>query len=97
MNKLEKEVEQPYADWVNNETVWLALKFAPPGRRGYPDRIILGYSDAHFFIEFKRVGEELEPLQLHHKTVLETMGHTVYVCEYVEDAKELTRAHFQTA
>ncbi len=95
--KLEREVEQPYADWVNNETFWLALKFAPPGRRGYPDRIILGHEGAHFFIEFKREGEDLEPLQEHHKNCLELMGHTVYVCESSEDAKAKTRAYFHAA
>lgn len=95
VSKLEKEVEQPFADWVNNDVAeWWALKFAPPGRRGWPDRILLGPNAIVFFIEFKRVGEELEPLQAHIRDVIQDLGFTVYVCESTEDAKQKTRAYF---
>jgi hypothetical protein len=95
MRKLEREVEQPYADWVNNDVPeWWALKFAPPGRRGWPDRILLGPGAIVFFIEFKRPGEDLEPLQVHNKGLLEDLGFIVYVCESTKDAKDKTRAYF---
>ncbi len=95
MNKLESEIENPFADWVNNHLpYWIALKLNIEGRKGYPDRLLLGPLNDHFFIEFKRPGEDLEPLQKHIINELRKLGHTVYVCESTEDAKSKVRARF---
>lgn len=58
------------------------------GNRAWPDQLVLGPFNTCIFIEFKRPGAKLTPLQdyLHRK--LKLMGHTVAVFSSVEEAVE---------
>jgi len=90
--QLEKNIEQPFADWVNNKVPdWHCVKLTQSGRRGYPDRLLLGPKAKVFFIEFKRPGEKLDRLQTYIKWQLEKLGFKVYVCKSTEDAKRIVR------
>jgi len=96
--KLEKEIEQPFADWVNNQVPnWICVKFEPVNSVGWPDRLLLGPNNKHFFIEFKQPGELLEPLQAYVRKTLIDMGHLIYVCESTDDAKKILLKDFHAA
>ena len=55
-------------------------KFISPGLRGVPDRLVLIQGQA-LFVEMKRPGEELDPLQRKRKAELEALGFKVYVVD----------------
>lgn len=58
-------------------------------RRGMPDRLISLTNGYHFYIEFKRKGEEPTKLQIYTHDCLRNSGHHVYVCDVFEDAKAI--------
>lgn len=62
-----------------------ALKWVSPGNRGVPDRIVLLPHGRVVFVELKRPGGKLEPLQERWARILKEMGHTVYKIESVEE------------
>lgn len=45
------------------------------GVTGFPDRMLLTPAGGHMFLEFKREGEELKPLQKHWQVELRAMKH----------------------
>lgn len=56
-----------------------ALKFAPPGRRGYPDRIVLGARGGRLaFVELKRLHGKLRKLQVVCRDELVARGFQVF-------------------
>lgn len=67
-----------------------ALKFAPPGRRGYPDRIVLaGRGGRLAFVELKRLGGKLRMLQIARRDELVARGFQVFADV---DTKDKARA-----
>ena len=58
------------------------------GFRAWPDRLVIGLG-FHFWIEFKRVGEECTPLQLDCHKKLRKQGEHVYVCDDSDEAIEI--------
>ena len=58
------------------------------GTKGYPDRICLCPGGKVFFIEFKREGGELAPLQRFHLSKLRSMG---FVAESVDNVNLFLR------
>lgn len=59
------------------------LKWVSPGNAGVPDRILI-LPNKVAFIEFKRPGQKLEPLQLVWKERLEKLGFQHYTVDSVE-------------
>lgn len=57
----ERDVEQYLREEVRRAGGW-ALKFISPGCAGVPDRLLL-FPGRVYFVEVKRPGEELRPLQ----------------------------------
>ena len=67
----------------------LALKFVSPGTAGVPDRIIL-FPIAHIgFVELKRPGQKMRPLQLRRKAQLERLGFRVYCVDGIDQIEEV--------
>jgi len=64
----------------------LALKFVSPGFYGVPDRLVLLPNALIAFVELKRKGEKLRPLQLKRKNQLKALGFSVYC---IDDVKEI--------
>ena len=62
---------------------WLALKFTSPGRRGFPDRLLLGPHGEVCFVECKAPGGRLTPLQRHTHEILASYGRPVTVLDSV--------------
>ncbi len=60
-----------------------AYKFSSPQNNGVPDRIVL-YKSSCYFIELKREGEVLRPLQRVVKKRFSKLGFKVYVIDSVK-------------
>lgn len=82
---LERIGEDKLRDWVE-DFGGKALKLNLTGERGWPDRLVCLLDVSPFFIEFKREGEDLEPLQLHRHAELRCLGIEVYVAWSFEQA-----------
>lgn len=84
---LEKAIEGAFGrlitNWAIEEDINLAyVKFT--GAKGWPDRILTwglaeGWPPHFIWIEWKRPGEPLRPLQKHIHKILRSMGHDVRV------------------
>lgn len=98
----EKQAQTDYIDWVNTERSPYshAFKMAAFGRVGYPDTATLirhGRFSYIFFIEFKDIGKDMEPIQKYiADEILGQAGAHVYCCHTLKEAQrayklELTR------
>jgi hypothetical protein len=73
---LEKEIEKKLRTAVK-QIGGIALKFVSPGMAGVPDRLVLLPSGRIYFVELKRHGEKMRPLQEKRKRQLEKLGFQV--------------------
>lgn len=77
--KLEKQhVEKPVCDWADSRLI-MHRKLNGEGKRGWPDREFFLPGGKPFLIEFKRPGEEPDPLQLETIGALRALGYDVEV------------------
>ena len=88
----ETYIESTFCEWVECHEGWHALKLLK--RVGWPDRLIIGPGATAYFIEFKRPGEEPELIQEFIHDILKKLGFEIYVCEAIEQAKEIFRRNF---
>ena len=84
----EKEVEKYLIRQVRKNG-GLCLKFISPGWSGAPDRICLWPCGRLKFVEVKRPGEGLRPLQERRAEELREMGFDVEVVDSLEKAREV--------
>ncbi|MEG2291783.1 MAG: VRR-NUC domain-containing protein [Carnobacterium sp.] len=89
----EKDIEQRLKKKVEQQGA-LCLKFVSPGTSGVPDRLILLKRGGSFFVECKRPGENLRPLQRKMKSKFEKLGHTVEVVSTFEEVDALVRLYW---
>jgi hypothetical protein len=83
---LEREIEAVVCTYAK-EKGFLVYKFTSPSRAGVPDRMFLAPHQRVFWIEFKREGQKLTPLQERECDKLADCGFEVYVCDSVEQGK----------
>jgi len=69
----------------------LAPKWASPGNRGVPDRIVILPGGRTVYVELKAPGRPLTPLQRKWKQKLEQLGHRHYKIDSVEDIVRFIR------
>ena len=67
----------------------MSLKFVSPGMAGVPDRLILLPNGVSFFVEVKKPGEHLRPLQKKMKQIIEDLGYFVEVVDSPESLRAL--------
>jgi hypothetical protein len=70
----------------------LALKFVSPGWSGAPDRLCLWPGGKVAFVEVKRPGEKLRPLQVRRLEQLKGLGFTVAVVDSMEKAERVAQS-----
>jgi hypothetical protein len=63
-----------------------SLKLNLTGNRGWPDRLFLVPGGRPLFIEFKRPGDDLRPLQQHRKETLQGLGYDAEAHDEVKAA-----------
>ncbi|WP_333638541.1 VRR-NUC domain-containing protein [Tissierella praeacuta] len=81
-NKIEKELKSQVKKIGGK-----AYKFSSPGNNGVPDRIVL-YKGQCYFVELKKPGEDLRPLQKVVKKRFRELGFEVYVIDSIEKVGE---------
>lgn len=86
--KLESDIEQKFVDWATGKEL-MPVKLNLIGRRGMPDRMILGHHGEMLFIEFKRPNGVVTKLQKHTQQILEGRGFKVFIVDSFEQAKTL--------
>ena len=85
---LEKDVETKLVQMARM-MCGQAWKFISPGMAGVPDRIILIPGGKMAFVEVKKPGEEMRPLQLRRKRQIENLGFKVYCLDDPEKVEEV--------
>ena len=75
---LEKQIEAYLVKRVK-EIGGIPYKFTSPSNRGVSDRIVVLPGGAIWFIEVKRAGGKLTPLQVKFAETVQTLGHR-YAC-----------------
>lgn len=88
MQVLERDIERRFCDAMKRRGV-VVVKLNLQGNRGWPDRMVILPNSCVQFIEFKRPGEALRPLQIHNHAQLAMLGHIVATCDNVGDAVDL--------
>ena len=80
MGKPEGKIEK-FLKAKAEENGFLCYKFIVPGKRGVPDRILMGYGHT-FFVETKRESSgRLSEIQKARIKEMRAHGSTVYVCD----------------
>ena len=80
----EKEIERRCCKIAKNHG-WLSMKMVSPNRVGVPDRLFLGGSGKLQFVEFKKPGSYLSPMQERCIREFTRYGHSVWVIDNVEE------------
>ncbi|WP_270578011.1 VRR-NUC domain-containing protein [Caldibacillus thermoamylovorans] len=88
MKMRESFLEKKFAEAIK-KTGSLPLKFTSPGTAGVPDRIVLIPGGRILFVELKKPGEKLRPLQEKRKKDLESMGFTVEIVDSIQRIEEV--------
>lgn len=72
-----------------------AFKFSSPGNNGVPDRIILLNGNC-YFVELKKPGKKLRPLQRAVKKKFNKLGFHVYVIDSMEKVGDFINEIYPT-
>lgn len=83
---LESAIEDSVRKWALSHR-WVVIKFTPKGERGWMDRIFINRNGIHVWIEFKKPGEEPEPIQYFRIKQLRRQSCYVHWFDNVADAK----------
>lgn len=78
----EKDIEKELREEVK-KIGGKTFKFSSPGNNGVPDRMIL-LNGKCYFVELKKPGEKLRPLQQVMKKRFKKLGFDVYVIDSIE-------------
>ena len=84
----EKQIESKLVKAVK-QLRGLCLKFVSPSFDGVPDRIVLLPEGKIAFVETKRKGGKMRPLQLRRKQQFEQLGFKVFCLDDPNDIKEV--------
>lgn len=84
----EKQIESKLLKAVR-QLRGLCLKFVSPSFDGVPDRIVLLPEGKIAFVETKRTGGKMRPLQLRRKKQIEQLGFKVFCLDDPNDIKEV--------
>ena len=83
----ERDVERDLISSVR-KAGGMCLKFVSPGWSGAPDRVCLFPGGCLVFVELKRPGEKVRPLQAHRTKQLRELGFRVELIDSKEGVKE---------
>ena len=84
----ERDIEQALIRAVRRSG-GLCLKFVSPGWAGAPDRICLWKNGRIAFVELKRPGGKIRPLQKKRLEQLRSLGFEVVVVDCLEDVEKI--------
>lgn len=84
----EKAVERALAEAAKKRG-GIAFKFVSPGCDGVPDRLVLLPGGHVGFVELKRPGGQMRPLQKRRKRQIEVLGIPVFCVDRKEEIREV--------
>ena len=87
-NAFRKEVKALGCFYIKMPAMWLA---------GLPDRLFLLPNGTAFFIEWKRPGGKLRPIQVYMGNKLRKLGFKVYVINNTKAARKIFRDEYQAS
>lgn len=87
----ETEIEK-YLKYKIEQIGGKSFKFVSPGNNGVPDRIVL-YRGQIYFVEIKKAGENLSPIQQYRKKQFEKLGFAVDVIDSKEKVDDFIEIH----
>jgi hypothetical protein len=93
---LEREIEAVVCKYAKSKGFFV-YKFSSPSHAGVPDRMFVAPHQRAFWIEFKRDGGKLTPLQERECDKLVDCGFEVYVVDSVEKGKSVIDEQFRIA
>lgn len=91
MDILERDIEKKFKESMESLNC-LVFKFTSPGRAGVPDRLVVMPGGRCFFVELKRPGGKLRPLQTFWKNRLEAQGADYFVIDSFDGIEAVMRA-----
>jgi len=86
--KEKEDIELPFCKYAKRNGC-NALKLIYLRKKGFPDRTVICPGGKVFFIEFKRPGKPLEPLQKIAQSLLLSFGFEYYVCDQPGQAEKI--------
>jgi hypothetical protein len=89
----ESEIEQKMKDAVK-EHGGLFIKFVSPSTRGVPDRIVITPSGRIYFVELKKEGGRLSPMQRYMHGVFRRHNVKVYTLTGLQECLDFVRGVF---
>lgn len=84
---LEKKIQKNVVEYARKKN-FIALKVNVGSQRGWPDYVLIDPDGWHVWMEFKKPGEEPEPLQIHRAIQLTERGILVYVIDSEKQGKD---------
>ena len=88
---LEKQIEKNVCDYARSKGC-LVYKFTSPQRAAVPDRLFITPEGRHFFIEFKRSGQNPTPAQereherlRNHKALVHVIDNVFYGITVIDE------------
>ena len=93
MTRRESSIERACREWA--EARGMILRKCHPVPKGWPDRELILPGGVTLRVEFKRPGEKPSPAQEHWHGMLAAIGHTVWVCDSVDEFKATIEAILQ--
>lgn len=87
---LEKRIETKLVEEVD-KLKGQCLKLNSQSANGVPDRLVLLPGKRLYFIELKRPGKKLQPLQLYWKNLLNSYGFPAIKIDSLEDVDKFIR------
>lgn len=85
MKPLERDLEKQVREYAESRGV-LCYKFVSPGHRGVPDRLLISATGKVLFLELKRIGKNLNALQLREHRLLRARHVPVFTADSVSVA-----------
>lgn len=89
----ESEIEQKMKEAVK-EQGGLFIKFVSPSTRGVPDRIVITPDGQIYFVELKKEGGRLSPMQRYMHSVFRRHGVEVYTLTGLQECLDFVREVF---
>lgn len=87
MEWTEKDIEKRFCKGIR-EKGGLPYKFTSPGNAGVPDRLVILPNGSVHFVELKRPGGKLRPLQLLQKEKIESRNGKYYVISTIDEVNK---------
>ena len=86
----EISIEEAFVKFTKGKAC-TAFKLTILGRKGWPDRMVLGPNKLVMFVEFKKKGKTLSGAQTSIRLIIEKYGFAYHVCDEIGQAEAMLK------